>query len=43
MKNNDDKCFQYVLTAALSHERIKKDHQKISIIKHFNDQYIGEE
>ena len=43
MKNNDDKCFQYVLTAALSHEQIKKDHQRISTIKPFTDQYIGKE
>ena len=38
-KNNDDKCFQYVLTVALNYEKIKKDLQRISKIKHFIDQY----
>ena len=38
-KNNDDKCFQYALTVALKYEKIKKDHQRISKIKPFIDQY----
>ena len=35
----DDKCFQYVLTVALNHEKIKRDRQRISKIKPFIDQY----
>ena len=38
-KNNDDKCFRYPLTAALNHEQIKKDPQRITKIKPFIDQY----
>ena len=38
LKNNDDKCFQYVLTVALNHEQIKKNPQRISKIKAFIDQ-----
>ena len=29
-KTNDDKCFQYPLTAPLNYEKIKKDPQRIS-------------
>ena len=29
----DDKCFQYALTVALNHEKIKRDCQRISKIK----------
>ena len=35
----DDKCFQYDLTVALNHEKIKHDRQKTSKIKPFIDQY----
>ena len=42
-KNNDDKCFQYALTASLNHEQIKKDPQRISKIKPFIDQYNWKE
>ena len=35
----DDKCFQYALTVALNHEKIKRDRQRISKIKPFIDQY----
>ena len=35
----DDKCFQYALTVALKYEKIKKDPQRVSKIKHFIDQY----
>ena len=35
----DDKCFQYDLTVALNHEKIKRDRQRISKIKPFIDQY----
>ena len=38
-KNNDDKCFQYAVTAALNHEQLKKDPQRISKIKPFINQY----
>ena len=38
-KNNDGKCFQYALTAASNYEQIKKDHQRISKVKPFIDQY----
>ena len=27
-KNNDDKCFQYVLTVSLNYEQIKEDWQR---------------
>ena len=38
-KNNDDKCFQYVLTDALNHEQIEEDPQRTTKIKPFIDQY----
>ena len=38
-KNNDDKCFQYALTAALNHQNIKKVSQRISKVKRFINQY----
>ena len=38
-KNNDDKCFQYALTDALSFEQIKNHPERISKIKLFIDQY----
>ena len=34
-KNNDDKCFQYVINLALNIDKIKKDTQRISKIKPF--------
>ena len=42
-KNNDDKCFQYALTVALIHERIKSCPEGISNIKPFTDQYNWKE
>ena len=42
-KNNDDKCFQYALTVALSYEQIKKDPERISKIKPFIEQYDWKE
>ena len=42
-KNNDDKCFQYALTAALNYEQIKRDPQRISKIKPFIDKYSWKE
>ena len=35
----DNKCFQYALTVALNYEKIKEDHQRITKIKPFVDQY----
>ena len=33
--NNEEKCFHYALTIALSHEQIKSNPQRISDIRHF--------
>ena len=38
-KNNNDKCFLYAGTAALSHKKIVKDSQRISKIKIFINNY----
>ena len=38
-KNNDHKCFQYVVTLALNPDKIKKYRQRVSKIKPFIDQY----
>ena len=38
-KNNDHKCFQYVVTLALNYDKIDKNHQRISKIRPFIDQY----
>ena len=38
-KNNGDKCFQYAITAALNHQNIKNNLQRISNIEPFTDQY----
>ena len=38
-KNNDDKCFQYALTVALSYKQIKSQPERTSKIKPFIDQY----
>ena len=38
-KNNDYKCFQYAVTVALNHDKIKKDPQRVSKIKSFIDKY----
>ena len=42
-KNNDGKCFQYAITAALIYEQIKKNPQRISNIRPFIAQYNWEE
>ena len=39
IKNNDDKCFHFGITAALNHEKIKSHPKRISTIKPFIDQY----
>ena len=38
-KNNAYKCFQYAVTVALNHDKIKKDPQRVSKIKPFINQY----
>ena len=38
-KNKDNKCFQYVITAALNHENFGNHPERISNIKTFIDQY----
>ena len=43
LKNNDGKCFQYAITVALNHEKIKNDPQRITKIKPFIDQYNWKE
>ena len=39
LKNNDDKCFQYALTAALNYQNIKSHPERIFNLKPFIDQY----
>ena len=38
-KNKDDKCFQYSITVALNHQKIKNHPERISNIKPFIDNY----
>ena len=38
-KNNDDKCFQYAIIAALSHEKIKNHPERISNLEPFIREY----
>ena len=43
-KNNNEKCFQYVLTVALNYQNMKKENpEKISKIKSFIDRYNWKE
>ena len=42
-KNNDNKCFQYALTAALNHEQIKSHPERISEINPFINRYDWKE
>ena len=42
-KNNDDKCFQYAITAILNYEQIKKNPQRVSNIRPFIAQYNWKE
>ena len=39
LKNNDVKSFQYAVTAALNHEKMKSNPERILNIKPFIDQY----
>ena len=41
--NNDNKCFQYFLTVALNHEKIKDHPERITKIKPFIDRYNWKE
>ena len=38
-KNKDNKCFQYAITTALSHQKIENHPERISNIKRFIDQH----
>ena len=38
-KNHDEQCFKQAVIATLRHEEIKKDHQCISRLRHYEDQY----
>ena len=38
-KNKDNKCFQYAITAALSHQNINHNPERISNLKPFTDNY----
>ena len=39
LKNNDNECFKYAVTAALNHKKIRKDPQRISKLKPFINNY----
>ena len=38
-KNNNEQCFKWAVIAALHHEEIAKDPQRISKLQHFQEQY----
>ena len=38
-QNKDEECFEWAVIAALDHEEIKKDHQRISRLKSYENQY----
>ena len=38
-KSNDEKCFKWAVIAALHHEEIPKDPQRISKLHHYEDRY----
>ena len=38
-QNKDEECFKWALIAALRHEEIKKDHQRISRLRPYEKQY----
>ena len=42
-KNNDDKCFQYAIAAALNYQNIKNNPERISNIQPFVEQYDWKE
>ena len=39
INKKDNKCFQYVITVALNHDKIKKDQQRIIKRKPFRNKY----
>ena len=41
VENEDDKCFQYSLTVGLNYDKIRKNHQRVSRVKTFINQYDG--
>ena len=38
-KNDDDNCFQYAITVALNHEQIKRDPQRMTVVRPIISQY----
>ena len=38
-QNKDEECFKWVIMAALHHEEIKKDHQRMSRLRSYENQY----
>ena len=42
-KSNDDKCFQYALTAALNYQNIKSNSERMSNLKPFINRYDSKE
>ena len=41
-QNKDEECFKWAVIAALHHEEIKKDHQRISTLRPYENQYNWE-
>ena len=41
-ENKDENCFKWAVIAALHHEEIKKDHQRISKLEPYENQYNWE-
>ena len=39
LKNNDNECFKYAITAALNHKKIRKDLQRTSKLKPYINNY----
>ena len=38
-KNDDDNCFQYAITVALTYDKMSKNHQRANKIKKYTSQY----
>ena len=38
-KNNNEQCFKWAVIAALHHEEIKQNPERISLLQHYEDQY----
>ena len=38
-KNNNEECFKWAVIAALHHEEIKQNPERISLLQHYEDQY----